>query len=276
MALYDQYHWRKIMLDRYPQMSIQYQQIQAQHNEQINQQQMNVINGPVNAVQQRTDASQLNMQMEESEESGNKLGAARSTKTVHPKKTGVKLAQFKQSSKALQKQKFQAQHNERINQHKMQQMNVVNVPDLQKPVASRLNTQSEKSEDGGNKARAARLTKTVLTKKTGVKLAQIKQLSKVLQKKKFPCPNCDYVSKRKYTLKIHKEQHCDGANIPKDVIKNKICDICQKSYTHDGLRSHLRGFIDAPKKNRKVRGIHVTFSAEYHETYLNKIKLRYL
>lgn len=88
---------------------------------------------------------------------------------------------------------------------------------------------------------------------------------------RYRCATCQYNSKRKYTVEIHQKQHCKGLRM---VIKNKICKICDKRYTHDGLRSHLRGLIGAFKTNRKVRGVHANYSVEQHEEYLDRIKLR--
>lgn len=86
------------------------------------------------------------------------------------------------------------------------------------------------------------------------------------------CPNCSYVAKRKYTLKIHQLQHCKATKNTE--MKNKTCRMCQKMFTHDGLRSHLRGFIGASKKNRQIKSAHKSFSIEDHRDYMNEIKLR--
>ena len=88
-----------------------------------------------------------------------------------------------------------------------------------------------------------------------------------IPKNGFECLNCGYSAKRKYTLKIHQEQHCRYSR----PLKDKICIICSKRYTHNGLRSHLRGFM---KKNRKKRGVHSLFSDKQHELYLKEIRLR--
>lgn len=67
---------------------------------------------------------------------------------------------------------------------------------------------------------------------------------------KFPCPNCEYVPKRKYTLKKHQNEHCKAKDKgQKAREKDKMCSICFKPFTHDGLRTHLRGFINGPNSN---------------------------
>lgn len=93
--------------------------------------------------------------------------------------------------------------------------------------------------------------------------------------KLFPCLNCNYVAKRKYTLGKHQEQHCK-ATIRSDFtrVKDKRCSICLKYFTHDGLRSHLRGYINGSDLNRISRGKHALYSAEQHICYLNAIKLK--
>lgn len=88
----------------------------------------------------------------------------------------------------------------------------------------------------------------------------------------FPCQNCSYVAKRKYALNIHQLQHCKATKNTKS--KDKTCRMCQKKFTHDGLRSHLRGFIGAPNKNRQIKSAHKSFTIECHKAYLNEIKLR--
>lgn len=162
---------------------------------------------------------------------------------------------------------MQAQENERIiDQSQMHQLNANNATvNLLHPIELQSNEQTDRYEDNGIETVAIRS-----------KNKNQKPSSEVMSKKQFPCPNCSYIAKRKYTLKIHRIQHCNGAEISKKIIKDKICCICKNSYTHDGLRSHLRGYINASKQNRKIRGIHRLFDVEYHKAYLNKIKLRHL
>lgn len=172
-------------------------------------------------------------------------------------------------SNVNQYQQLQAQDNRRTNnqpQTQTQQINLMNASmNVQPPAPSQSDKQMKRSENRGQKIKAVRSKQNVQ-----------KPSSKMLSKKLFPCSNCDYIANREYTLKVHKNQHCKGVIISKKIIKNKICRIYQNSYTHDGLRSHLRGFITASKNNRQVRGIHRLFSVEFHKTYLDKIKLRHL
>lgn len=134
--------------------------------------------------------------------------------------------------------------------------------EMNAPIASQSNVET--------KNKLTRPKKNIRT--SGVKLAEINSSSKVLPKKQFRCANCSYIAKRKYTLKVHMKQHCTGINVPKEMIKDKTCRICQKMFTHDGLRSHLRGFIK--DTSRKIRGIHKNFDVDYHKIYLDEIKYR--
>lgn len=88
----------------------------------------------------------------------------------------------------------------------------------------------------------------------------------------FQCEKCEYVAKRKYTLKIHREFHC--SNNSKHIMKDSKCRICQKVFTHNGLRSHLSGFVKAEYNGRKPRGPHASISSKNHREYLNEINLK--
>lgn len=92
----------------------------------------------------------------------------------------------------------------------------------------------------------------------------------------FPCPNCEYVAKRKYTLKKHQKEHCPAVKKSNaySLAKDQKCSMCHKMFSHDGLRSHLRGFINSSKTNRQPRGEHKKYNVEQHMYYLNIIKLK--
>lgn len=135
-------------------------------------------------------------------------------------------------------------------------------------IASQSNVETERPKNRDNEL--TRSKKNVRT--LGVKLAEIKSSCKVLPKNQFRCANCSYIAKRKYTLMVHMKQHCTGINVPKEIIKDKICRICKRMFTHDGLRSHLRGFIK--DTSRKIRGIHKNIDVDYHKIYLDEIKYR--
>lgn len=89
----------------------------------------------------------------------------------------------------------------------------------------------------------------------------------------YICSYCGYTAKRKYTLKVHVKQHCSGITYSNE-IKDKTCGFCKRHYTHDGLRSHLRGYINALNKNLKIRGNHRMYDIGQHQRYLKEIKLR--
>lgn len=92
--------------------------------------------------------------------------------------------------------------------------------------------------------------------------------------KRFRCANCKYAAKRKYTVDEHQQQHCKATTV--HLFKDKTCMVCDKAFTHDGLRSHLRGYILSAEKKRKIRGIHQHFSIEEHRSLLDDIKKRQL
>lgn len=52
------------------------------------------------------------------------------------------------------------------------------------------------------------------------------------------------------------------------------CRICGELYTHNCLRSHLLGYATAKSAGRKSRGLHASFTAEYHFDYLKEINKR--
>lgn len=138
------------------------------------------------------------------------------------------------------------------------------------PIASQSSMKTERQ--ASDSELTGRTKESAYTGTTGVKLVDIALLRKTLPKNQFHCANCSYVAKRKHTLTIHMKQHCIGINVSKETIKNKTCRICQKMFTHDGLRSHLRGFIK--NRSRRIRGIHKNFDVEYHEIYLDEIRFR--
>lgn len=94
---------------------------------------------------------------------------------------------------------------------------------------------------------------------------------KLKTKAEFLCSKCGYVAKRKYTLQNHEKFHCSKSNVK--VVKNQKCPICFKSYTHNGLRSHLLGFTKASSTGRTPRGAHALYTPEEHSTHLAKIRL---
>lgn len=126
-------------------------------------------------------------------------------------------------------------------------------------------------QDEKNRCKVSKLTQnvkeTVLKKKTQCQVpAPVK-----LEIRNFKCAKCSYVAKRKYTLKIHQQFHCPGiVSIEKDA----KCRICGKSYTHNGLRSHLLGIAKAKNTGRKPRGRHAEITAQKHFDYLNKLNLK--
>lgn len=148
--------------------------------------------------------------------------------------------------------------------------------DIVRPVASSSSNSSavNTTESSNIKSRSGKkLAKPSSKLRGAINDSQRKQEKKrvkcrdVSSSKRFPCANCDYVANRKYTVDIH------HANIPKEIIKNKTCRICHQCYSHDGLRSHLRGYINT---DRKIRGAHRNVSVEQHKMYLDAIKLRHL
>lgn len=94
--------------------------------------------------------------------------------------------------------------------------------------------------------------------------------------RRFQCKYCGYWATRRHRVQVHVNQHCEVLKneLMQKVIKDKQCIFCRKFFTHDGLRSHLRNFIDAVKKNRKIRGVHRNFNTHQHEAVLDKIKFR--
>lgn len=77
------------------------------------------------------------------------------------------------------------------------------------------------------------------------------------------CPNCDYTCDRRHRLATHCAEHCISK--PK---KESLCLICGKRFTHNGLRAHLRNFMNS---DRASRGIHSRFSIEHHVNLLKAI-----
>lgn len=73
--------------------------------------------------------------------------------------------------------------------------------------------------------------------------------------RRFTCERCGYVAKRKYTLENHMKNHCTTK-----VQKDSMCLICLKKFTHNGLRSHLMGYIKAQKNSEN----HEEFTAKIH------------
>lgn len=133
------------------------------------------------------------------------------------------------------------------------------------PITPQSNKESEEANRDNERDRSK---KNSGTGTSGVQLAG----SKSLPKKQFCCSNCGYFSKRKHTVMVHIKQHCVSNKTSKEAIKLKSCRICGKKFTHDGLRSHLRGYIKNP--NRKIRGVHKNFDVNHHNAYLDEIKFR--
>lgn len=74
------------------------------------------------------------------------------------------------------------------------------------------------------------------------------------------CPhNCGYCTNFKNRMNVHVSQHCAV-----EVKKDKRCQICNKMFTHNSLRSHYRNFMN---DKRQHRGLHAKYSSEYHQTW---------
>lgn len=58
-------------------------------------------------------------------------------------------------------------------------------------------------------------------------------------------------------------------NAPKNTHKNVECLICKKSFTYNGLRSHMKNFISG---KHVARSSHGHFTPEEHKVMLDNIK----
>lgn len=83
------------------------------------------------------------------------------------------------------------------------------------------------------------------------------------------CSGCGYTAKHKSHLKKHQIEHCNIiTQRKKKEMRTSVCPICEKKYTHDGLRSHLRNY---KTKNQVFRGLHAAYSTEQHSKLLEDI-----
>lgn len=89
------------------------------------------------------------------------------------------------------------------------------------------------------------------------------------------CDDCGYITNRKNTLTNHRAETCEVLRQKGLLaVKNTHCKYCLKKMRHNGLRSHLRHFINMLKANRKPKGKHSSISQQEFLDYLNEIKLK--
>lgn len=82
--------------------------------------------------------------------------------------------------------------------------------------------------------------------------------------KEHTCDNCGYTTHHMHRFNVHCKNHC--ATEP---VKDITCSICQKNYTRDGFRSHIRHFINGEHESR---GKHANYSKQYHRRLLEQFK----
>lgn len=92
------------------------------------------------------------------------------------------------------------------------------------------------------------------------------------------CMDCSYTTDRKHTLRTHQAESCAERRIKGLLaVKDKRCKFCSKQMSHNGLRSHLRHFINSLTKNGQPEGLtkgkHAKISLVQFNNYLNEIKL---
>lgn len=84
------------------------------------------------------------------------------------------------------------------------------------------------------------------------------------QLKRHKCPNCPYSTDLSNRMKVHMKENCI-ASIPN---KDNMCRICEKWFTWNQLRDHLRNYTH---ENQKPRGKHSEHSPEEHQKILDKL-----
>lgn len=93
-----------------------------------------------------------------------------------------------------------------------------------------------------------------------------------LSQKKFRCTSCPYAIKKKCTLKDHEQFHCPNLRRTGQVAKEEQCKFCPESFTHNALRHHLNGSINAEKFGRRPRGKHAAITKQQFVDHINKNK----
>lgn len=86
---------------------------------------------------------------------------------------------------------------------------------------------------------------------------------KIKGEDEFECSVCGYITDIRTRFRRHKAEHCD-----KKPNLSEACPICDKVYTHNGLRDHLRNYT---VQNRAFRGVHKKFTVKYHKNLLAQI-----
>lgn len=81
---------------------------------------------------------------------------------------------------------------------------------------------------------------------------------------KHTCDDCGYTTYHLHRFNVHCKNHCVT-----EPVKDVICSICQKNYTRDGFRSHIRHFING---EHEPRGKHANYSQQYHRRLLEQFK----
>lgn len=108
-------------------------------------------------------------------------------------------------------------------------------------------------------------------------LEQIKEQLKKLMRKNadghYVC-DCNYnAKKRKNHLLNHQLQHCENREV---VVRTDIpCPVCKKTFTYDGLKTHLLPFTRPNKKGGTYNAAHGTKTAADHQAILSDIKIKY-
>lgn len=80
----------------------------------------------------------------------------------------------------------------------------------------------------------------------------------------FFCSTCKFKTTKKSNLKKHEEESCQ-----RKPVREKMCPVCRKQFTYDGLRCHLRHFATA-KHNAKNE--HGKYTPREHQMMLQQLK----
>lgn len=102
------------------------------------------------------------------------------------------------------------------------------------------------------------------------------QLKKLLKKNAVGIYVCDCgynAGTRSHRILNHQLQHC--SNREKSVRTDIPCPVCEKTFTYDGLKSHLLPFTRSNKKSGTYNEAHTSKTAVEHQGILAEVKIKY-